>query len=170
MNIKKDEWLGFEDTNKGLEVLKQKPLDYYSDVFSPWQTKQKLKIWREVEWNISGWAKCYTNSFTRLASEWTGIWTITWIVDSEWKPFIPKIVQIYAWRNTSSTNISFWTWMNNPSTSQCIITTSVWTTFNFSNIIWVWIDANLLNSWSWEVRLNISTVYHDTYLVITCFW
>lgn len=145
------------------EIIETPTYDY-------WQSQTPLDYNVALRNKPVLWAKCYTNSFTRLASEWTGIWTITWIVDSEWKPFIPKIVQIYAWRNTSSTNISFWTWMNNPSTSQCIITTSVWTTFNFSNIIWVWIDANLLNSWSWEVRLNISTVYHDTYLVITCFW
>lgn len=100
MSIKKDEWLTFEDTNKGLEVLKEKPLDYYSDVFSPWQTKQKLKIWREVEWNVWWWQfKLW--SFTISA---TGNITITWV----W--FKPKLIQFsysattwkWEWEMTST--------------------------------------------------------------------
>lgn len=74
MSIKKDEWLTFEDTNKGLEVLKEKPLDYYSDVFSPWQTKQKLKIWREVEWNVWWWQIIYCFA-TLSTDETTTSWT-----------------------------------------------------------------------------------------------
>lgn len=64
--MKIDNWLTFEDTNKGLDVVKQEDLNYYTDIYEPWQTKGKLRIGREVEWNVWWWEKKYC--FVTLAS------------------------------------------------------------------------------------------------------
>ena len=100
MNI--DKWLSFEDTNKGMEVIKQKDLDYYTDVFSPWQTKQKLKLWREVEWSAWwGW-----NYYMAYGTQSTTPSITTFVVGFE-----PKIIKITASLNSASWNwtISIWT-------------------------------------------------------------
>jgi hypothetical protein len=33
--MKIDNGLNFEDTNKGISNIEEKPLDYYTDIFSP---------------------------------------------------------------------------------------------------------------------------------------
>lgn len=121
MNIKKDEWLGFEDTNKGLEVLKEKPLDYYSDVFSPWQTKQKLKIWREVEWiDIPVTSTIKYCLATMSADETTTSWTAktltlntfdtndTWMSVTSWRITITQDwLYCLTWAVTFASNASW---------------------------------------------------------------
>lgn len=95
MNI--DKWLSFEDTNKGMEVIKQKDLDYYTDVFSPWQTKQKLKLWREVEWS-AWWVKVLYFSF------WA--WTPLWVYNFTWFWFKPSSYIVQAWYASTASAIT----------------------------------------------------------------
>lgn len=116
-------------------------------------------------------AKYYTTDLTRLASAWTGTWTITWVNDmTTWLPFIPKFVQIWAGRNSASTSFSMGTAVNdNSDLWQCIMVSGAGTTYDFTNVINSWIIANMLNSWSGEVRLNVTTAIYDTYCVITVF-
>ena len=141
MSIKKDEWLTFEDTNKGLEVLKEKPLDYYSDVFSPWQTKQKLKIWREVEWSV--W-QFKLGSFTITA---TGNISVTWV----W--FKPKMVRFDVCDQLTSA----WTW---------VITTTNQYAINFA--LWAQITSQCIYYWSWVKARAVYVSMDNDWFTINC--
>lgn len=49
MKIKTDEWIWFNDSNKWMSQIEQKPLNYYTDMYEAGQTKQRLVIGREVK-------------------------------------------------------------------------------------------------------------------------
>lgn len=59
---------------------------YYSDVFSPWETKEQLELWKEVKWS-SGWlkVKCWQTTINT-----TGTLSITWV------GFKPKFIRFQA--------------------------------------------------------------------------
>lgn len=172
MSIKKDEWLTFEDTNKGLEVLKEKPLDYYSDVFSPWQTKQKLKIWREVEWNVWWW-QVKTLIFNRLASVWTWVQSFTGF----W--FTPTSYTIQATRTDITTTwypcFSDWAY---DWTTEIIRQVADWYSRIVTNNIirlfytnqWWWKTSAIHSSFDSDgISLNFDFSAEDCYLVITAY-
>lgn len=158
MSIKKDEWLSFEDTNKGLEVLKEKPLDYYSDVFSPWQTKQKLKIWREVEWSV--W-QFKLGSFTITA---TGNISITWV----W--FKPKLVKFSVGNHLWS--VSWWIWSITETEQQCLNITNSTTITTQCIYYWNPVNARAVyvsmdSDW---FTINCTYFANNTYVLYECYW
>ena len=170
MSIKKDEWLSFEDTNKGMEVIKQKDLDYYSDVFSPWQTKQKLKLWREVEWS-AWWVKFLI--FNRLASVWTWIQSFTWF----W--FTPTCYTIQATRTniTTSWNPCFSDWAYD-GTTQMYRQVADWysraLTWKVIRVFYTnqggWVTSAIHSSFDSDgISLNFDFSAEDCYLVITAY-
>jgi hypothetical protein len=158
--MKIDNWLTFEDTNKGFQNIETEPLNYYSDVFTPWQTKQRLKIWREVEWNLSGWWKVKT-WYSSIPSWYTNF-AITWV----W--FTPKAIQVVV----QSSNKVAWGYADNvwwTLTQRCIYADwwnySNQTTrlFRFSGTE-VWDLVSLDSDW-FTVRSDLSAT-----MIWTCFW
>lgn len=86
--MKINEWIWIDIRNDWVSHIKQDSLNYYTDTFEPWQTKQRLKIWREVEW--SDWnSKTLYFTFTAWTALWvqsyTGFWfTPTWYIIKAW--------------------------------------------------------------------------------------
>ena len=160
MSIKKDEWLTFEDTNKGLEVLKEKPLDYYSDVFSPWQTKQKLRIWREVEASLWWWQfKIWNFTITT-----TGNISITWV----W--FKPKLVKFIVWNH--SWNAWWWIWSMTEANQQSLNIANSTTLTNQCIYTWNPVSARAVyvsmdNDW---FTINCTYFANNTYVLYECYW
>jgi len=164
MNI--DKWLSFEDTNKGMEVIKQKDLDYYTDVFSPWQTKQKLKLWREVEWS-AWWVKVLWYTY--------GSWVLSWDVDFTWFGFTPSSYIVQAWLNDTDDTLimSYWTYID--WTVRAFVTYAVtysWATTRMINIIdWYGQMTRathnaLINDW---IRLNFTENQNSVKFTITAY-
>jgi hypothetical protein len=156
--MKIDNWLTFEDTNKGFQNIETEPLNYYSDVFTPWQTKQRLKIWREVEWNVSGWWKVKT--WYSSLSIWSN--SITWV----W--FTPKAIQVVV----QSSNKVAWGYADNvwwTLTQRCIYFD--WANYSNQNtrlFRFDWTNVWLLNS----IDSDWFTVTSDlsATMIWTCFW
>lgn len=168
--LKVDKGLWFDYKNAGLETSKSSELDYYTDVFSPWQTKQKLKIGREVEWDV--WGKVYSNLFYSAA--WNTSETITWV----W--FKPKMIQfnvLYDGGTMSARSTGIYNdelWIN-----KCIFvrdggagsytgtysivlrnsTSSVVSNGKVNSVDDDWFTLSFVNVWGW----------YDRAIVYTCF-
>ena len=82
-------------------VIEEPANNYFSDVFSPWETKEQLEIGKEVKgsigWNYASWYG------SRLSSAW--IWQVTIPV---W--FTPKLVKIRAVYASGEWAWSEWTY------------------------------------------------------------
>lgn len=79
---------------------------YYSDVFSPWETKEQLEIGKEVKWSTWGLkVKCGQTTIST-----TGTLSITWV------GFQPKFIRFQAvdWSNSwSNCDIDSFSWYHN---------------------------------------------------------
>ena len=79
---------------------------YYSDVFSPWETKEQLEIGKEVKWSTGGLkVKCGQTTIST-----TGTLSITWV------GFQPKFIRFQAvdWSNSwSNCDIDSFSWYHN---------------------------------------------------------
>ena len=141
-----DKWLTFDDTNKWLDIVKEKELNYYTDTFEPWQTKQKLKIGREVEWD-TWWVKTLYFTFTAWTTLWvqsyTGFWFTptgyvidAWLLDTNTAPCISKWTRI-NWVNGGFTSYPS-TYANISTRAIAIYNSSAWTNktrANFSQFL-----------------------------------
>lgn len=159
-----DNWLTFDDSNKWVIVIKQEDLNYYTDTFEPWQTKQKLKLGVEVEWSV-GW-KYYWNIITDT--------TVNWNIAVTWVWFTPKLIKFTAgysddtlswfsvwhyvnWRNDSLT--SYENAVDYSSNSRCF---RLWWTN------WLWKVASVNSDW---FVLSVKNPWWITYTVMyECFW
>ena len=106
MKIKVDNWLTFDNKNEWFNEIKENELNYYTDIYSPWQTKQRLKIWREVEGNTNLWTP-YVWYFT---STWTWLLSVTtWFKPSLVTFTYNNVAQnwIWNWAMTSSSQFAF---------------------------------------------------------------
>ena len=137
---------------------------YFSDVFSPWETKEQLEIWLEVK-NPGLWTK----TFTTVSSFWLWNTKITcW--------FKPKVIQIMtiinnqaSWNYVSLTDISWYTMF--------YYTTSGWY-FIVSTTNIIDIFDNLWNSTLGTIvsidddwfTVNLSRNFVVTQSMITCIW
>lgn len=79
---------------------------YYSDVFTPWETKEQLELGKEVK-GTAGWfqVKCWQ---TTISTTWT--LSITWV------GFKPKFIRFQAvdWSNSwSNCDIDSFSWYHN---------------------------------------------------------
>ena len=173
--MKVNNWIWFDTKNEWVSEIKQDDLNYYTDMYSAWQTKQQLVIWREVKGNLSWWSQSLT--FTHLASQ--GIWnqSFTWF----W--FKPTNYTITAWR---SWDVSLtWTTLQCMSITQYwngwvrirpnwnsqieIANTSLMIAVDYSNRWWLTTRAthsSFDNDW---LTLNFSTSWEDTLFIITAF-
>lgn len=145
---------------------------YYTDVFSPWETKQQLELWKEVK-NIDTWWKFYCwNSSNKNWHIWTQI--ISWI----W--FKPKMVSITAVYATSSWwSISYW--QSNINLNQFSIYSmsnpNAWAT---SYTSWNIINCDWQYSWNWSAiltsldndwfTLNWISIVFDVTFMYQCYW
>lgn len=106
--------------NKWFNTITNKVEDYYWMIYSPWQTKKRLKIWREVERDGSSWWVPYIWNFTI---------TWTWNISITWLWFKPSSVRfdvcdqiswswtwVMTWTNQYALNYSVFTQI----TTQCI--------------------------------------------------
>ena len=84
MKIKVDNWLTFDNKNEWFNEIKENELNYYTDMYNAWQTKQQLVIWREVKGNLS-WTMFATieqnvnqviptNIATTIINLWNKVW------------------------------------------------------------------------------------------------
>jgi len=151
----------FDNTNKWFDTTKQEDLNYYTDIFSPWQTKQKLKIWREVEWNSWWWN---TNI-------WYFTFATTWNITITWVWFKPKLVRftfadqigwMWSWAMTSSYQFAYDINSKSQIQTQCIyIRNSSWTA------IWRAVFVSMDNDW---FTINITLASTTIYVNYECFW
>lgn len=90
MKVKENTGIWLENTNKGIQETKIDKIDYYTNEYLPWQTKQRYKPWREVEiFKIETWSQLiviWTNDvivwfkprFIQLFTQYW-IYTISWV-------------------------------------------------------------------------------------------
>ena len=128
-----------------VDIKLEKPSKYYTDVYNPWQTKGRLKIWREVEWTISsaGWTPVIGGfSINSLWNVSVTLWfkpslvTFTSITASGW----------WTWAITETTQF----WMDQRSftiiDSQCVyIRNSGWTAVHRSELVSINTNGFTLN-------------------------
>lgn len=71
--MKINEWIWLDVKNDWVDIVKQSPLDYYTDIYNPWQTKERLRVWIEVEWSTQTISKyCFaTLSTNEVCVSWT---------------------------------------------------------------------------------------------------
>lgn len=157
-----DEWIGFWDDNLGNPSFESvQNTEYYTDMYKAGQTKQMLRIWEEVEGDISGgWS-------TRVAYVTIPVWvsTGTYDITSTDIPFTPTYVNIKGY---------LWSWIR----SWCDICMdgitnagiySVWSSPRFLNNrainLFDTIDsrfqANFVSFINWGVRISITENNHD---------
>ena len=174
--MKIDEWLWFDNQNKWVIEIKQEPLNYYTDMYEAWQTKQQLEIWREVKWNVWWWSKTLT--FTRLAS------VGTWVQNFTWFWFTPTDYLIKAWRywdvtSTWYTFLCMSEWQYSAPYRQRIrpnwvfnielwIPTTAMVSVSYTNIPWWWLTSathsSFLSDW---IALNFTSSAEDIIIQIT---
>jgi len=85
-------------------VIDEKTKPYFTDVFSPWETKEQLRIGKEVKplvtsSSIFAWTVTYTTTGVKTVS---GVW------------FTPRLIKIHACLATGS--ISEWVYFNGAET------------------------------------------------------
>lgn len=157
--------------NKGLVELKENNINYYTDIYEAWQTKQKLKPWREVE-RQAWWSKFMI--FTRLASVWT------WIQEFKGFWFKPKSYSIFCSRNGISQNNKEcysnggfdWTNQAYMQMADSYNRVNTWSVLRllYTNQWWGQTIANhssFLNDW---IALNFTSSQEDCTLFITAHW
>lgn len=88
MKIKKDEWMWFDTENKWTMKIEEEKNNYYSDIYSPGQTKGRLKLGREVEWS-TWWVKVLYFSYPA--------WSSLWVTNFTWFWFKPSSYIVQAW-------------------------------------------------------------------------
>jgi len=96
-----NEWIWFDNKNQWLNETKQEDLNYYTDMYEAGQTKQKLKIWREVEWSVG---QFYI---------WNFIITTTWVKTVSWVWFKPKLIKLTSFISWTNQWSSQWYYYNN---------------------------------------------------------
>ena len=171
MKIKKDEWMWFDTENKWTMKIEDEKNNYYSDIYSPGQTKQRLKIGREVEWS-TWWSKMLI--FSRLASTWTWSQSFTWF----W--FKPTSYSILAVRQgitlTNAPCYSDWwyDWIN-----QWYMQIADW--YSRADDTTAVLRVFYTNQWWWQTKashtsfdidgitLNFTSSQEDIKLFITCY-
>ena len=163
--MRRSENKGFNELskdNKGFNIQDEIKLDNYTDIYAPWQTKKRLRIWYEVEWTVwwGGWVFQKTYQIASPSSTF----------DLTWCPFNPKSMNVrwYLFSSTSwcdgmkTDSEEVVLWGDNTNTSA-----SLWSTI----YIYSWsvrIDATF-NSWiSWWVRLNaVTSTASNIFLIVT---
>ena len=142
--MKVNNWIWFDTKNEWVSEIKQDDLNYYTDMYSAWQTKQQLVIWREVKGNLS-W-NTYVWYFT---SNWTWIHTITiWFKPSLVTFTYNNVTQnwMWNWAMTSSSQFAFDYNSKTSISTQCIYCRNSWWTavsraiFSSMNNDWFSID------------------------------
>lgn len=151
-------------------VIDEQIEPYYTDVYNPWQIKEQLRIWEEVENTATGGIK--TIVFERLASAgtwetditwfWfqptnyrieaykkhpTGSWTVsdawsTWIIDSD--DNIYSLAHwwwsVYDYKATLIGRVYDWT---DDTTIEHIGYVSDWITLDFDTYSWTQLDLRI---------------------------
>lgn len=103
-------------------VIDEKTKPYFTDVFSPGETKEQLRIGKEVKAiattsSIFAWSVTYTT---------TGVKTVSWV----W--FTPRLIKIHACLATGS--ISEWVYFNGAETCNYYFTG--WWAWDASGNVW----------------------------------
>lgn len=162
----KEEWFNeFKDSNKWLEAQKEKDLDYYTDMYEAWQTKQQLVIGREVKPTTLWWSNYKIWSFTITT---TGNKVITWV----W--FQPKIVELVGsdWIN----NMSIWKFTS--SSSQRVVWANnaadeSWSSDSNCLRVKVWVNNTIAAAVSLDTdgfTINVTSNSWTSYIKYTCIW
>lgn len=86
---------------------------YFTDVFSPWETKEQLRVWKEVKGDLLPLAACLIQSWTQSISTWSQT-TITWLSTVSWDSWMTatadRITIIQDWTYLVSISIFDATW------------------------------------------------------------
>ncbi len=86
-------------------IIEEPVNNYFSDVFTPWEVKEQLEIWKEVKWTL-GWN--YASWYgSRLSSAW--IWQVT--IPVWFTAKLVKIRAVLAWWEWAWSEWTYnWTW------------------------------------------------------------
>lgn len=180
--MKVNEWLWFNIKNEWVNEIEQKPIDYYSDIYNPWQTKERLRVWIEVEWTIwetSTSKYCFatlsTNESTTSATSKTLTLNTfdtndTWMSATSWRITITEDwIYNVNWAITFASNTSWWrtifirkNWTTNTeltfqtNQSWWFYTTCVFNRY-FNLVVWDYIEIRAYqNSW-WNLDVLSSS-------------
>lgn len=136
---------------------------YFTDVFSPWETKEQLEVWREVKGDIKITKNSAVKNITQSAFttvSYTGLW------------FTPKLLQANAYAASGANgSFSYWTYFN------WITNAFNWYAWGTASIGWniasvqsptAFISASVVSldsdwftiqyTWSWAITMNLIVV------------
>lgn len=149
-------------------VIDESTPSYYSDVYSPWETKEQLRIWFEVEWSVWN-SEVYvlqqnitTTTSIKINKKITNWVKITAYVNWNWNGFTQSIYNKSTWY---ATWISIaYTWAYVPWVTDLNDNTQVLRLFQFDssnvirarieNITWSWFDLNFyMVNYTWYVTV-----------------
>jgi hypothetical protein len=112
------------------DTIKESSLAYYTDVYTPWQTKQQLEIWKEVlPASIYEWFIDTSDSYTTINNSYS--FTISSVnkIISIWIDWVNKTFNITSY-SSFLTNLQNWLWVNytvtNPSWWNYVILRNDW--------------------------------------------
>ncbi len=163
--MKINEWIGFDVKNKWWLEVKQDDLNYYSDIYTPWQTKQRLKIGREVEWASKTLYFTFASGTALWVQSYTGFW------------FTPSAYVIDAWLNDSNSSICIskgtrfnwvnWWYSSYPSTYNSTSTRAIWI---YSTSAWTTRTRAIFSKFiKWGVELDFTDNALNIAFTITAF-
>ena len=163
--MKIDNWIWFDNKNEWWLVVEQKELNYYTDMYEAWQTKQPVVIGREVKWSAWWWL---------VKTWWLFDINTNWDINITWVWFTPKLIKFSAiYSDWASSAMSVWhycNWVNNSVSSYEDATDYSQNSrcFRLWWTNWLW-KVTAVNS-DWFV-LKVHNPWWITYTVIyECFW
>lgn len=123
------------------QIIQESTNPYYTDIFSPWETKEQLRIWKEVKDYKPNNKYCLSTWWTTTLSYW---WSaVIWITTYTWND---------TWMQTWSNRITI--------TQTWVYTIFAWWYWN-SSACWEDMQTRLVSNWStilaWEKRANDSS-------------
>ena len=149
-------------------IINESLPSYYSDIYSPWETKEQLELGKEVKWS-AGWfkVKCWQTTIST-----TGTLSITWL------GFRPKFIRFQAvdWNRTwSNCDIDSFSWSHNwlrmwkiAWAIQFDTTTRAAELYRDSGGTYVTVDFSSFDT-DW-FTINRLTVWFSATLQWTCMW
>lgn len=120
--------------NKGFNIQEETKLDNYTDIYTPWQTKKRLRIWYEVEWNIwsGGWISLWFHTIPRLTPTWNYN-----LIDTTNINFVPRFIRIQAVMTSGRLN-----WYSDMSSSWTITWGTRYEGYDLTDDAWIWYPSS----------------------------
>ena len=127
-------------------VINEKIEPYYTDIYSPWETKEQLRIWKEVTWTIGTQTKIIIVQNSTL-----------WSISYTWLWFKPTTIEADFYCQNWS-NSCFWHWYYS------------WWIYKTYQVYWWWSSSpwSYIASWQnagWYIQASVTSLDKDWFTI-----